>query len=244
MKNCIYRFLDEDENIIYIGKAKNLKKRLESHNHLSDECYSERAYIDYACFENEYEMDFAERYYIQKSNPKYNSKLADKPISFTSTELDNVKFEIYEINQIVVEKSKYQLEQFKLNELNMNNKIYRDVNIDLFDFMTLSQLLISESFEKICDDKKNNKKFSIKNVIKNYERYKYLKDNVFNTISAIRLEFQKKYKFLDISISFPKASLIPKELIDLESNSFQLYMGVKEKYKESESIYPIIFKCR
>lgn len=244
MKNCIYRFLDEDENIIYIGKSKNLKKRLEGHNHLSDECYSERAYIDYACFENEYEMDFAERYYIQKSNPKYNSKLVDKPISFTSTELDNMKFEIYEINQIVVEKSKYQLEQFKLNELNMNNKIYRDVNIDLFDFMTLAQLLISDSFEKLCDDKKDNKDFSIKNGIKNYERYKYLKDNVFNTISSIRLEFQRKYKLLDIRISFPKIELIPKKLIDLGNNSFQLYVVVKEKYKTTESIYPIIFKCR
>lgn len=244
MENCVYRFLDEDENIIYIGKAKNLKKRLDGHNHLPNECYSERAYIDYACFENEYEMDFAERYYIQKCNPKYNSKLADKPISFTSTELDNVKFEIYEINPIVVEKSKYQLEQLKINELSTDNKIYIDVNIDLFDFMALSQLIYSDSFQKIIDNNKNNKDFSIKNVIKNYDRYKYLKDNVYKVISSIKLELQKRYPILDISINYPKIKLVPKKLIDLENNSFTLYLTVKEKYKEEIIIYPIVFKCK
>lgn len=95
MENCVYRFLDEYENVIYIGKAKNLKNRLNNHKHLPESCYLEQAYIDYACFDNEHEMDFAERYYIQKLTPKYNTKLSDKPISFTSTELDNINFNIY-----------------------------------------------------------------------------------------------------------------------------------------------------
>lgn len=100
MENCVYRFLDKENNIIYIGKAKNLKNRLINHKHLSEECYKERTKIDYTCFENEYEMDFAERYYIQNLNPKYNKSLSDKPISFTSIELDNIKFKIYEIHKI------------------------------------------------------------------------------------------------------------------------------------------------
>ena len=28
MKNCVYRFLNKDNEIIYVGKAKNLKNRL------------------------------------------------------------------------------------------------------------------------------------------------------------------------------------------------------------------------
>ena len=41
LKNCVYRFLDKNNNIIYVGKAKNLKSRLNSHNHLSEKCYDE-----------------------------------------------------------------------------------------------------------------------------------------------------------------------------------------------------------
>lgn len=243
MENCVYRFLDEYENVIYIGKAKNLKNRLNNHKHLPESCYLEQAYIDYACFDNEYEMDFAERYYIQKLTPKYNTKLSDKPISFTSTELDNVKFDIYEINQIVVEKSKYQLEQLRLNELNEDEQIHIDVDIDLFDFMAISQLFYSDSFKKF-NVKSKNKDFSMKSIIKNYEKYKYLKDNVFERISAIKAALQKKYPLLDISIQFPAISLVPERLIDLENNSFTLYLVIKEKYKTDFIDYKMIFKCK
>lgn len=243
MKNCVYRFLDEYENVIYIGKAKNLKTRMNNHKHLPESCYLEQAYIDYACFDNEYEMDFAERYYIQKLTPKYNTKLSDRPISFTSTELDSIKFDIYEINQIVVEKSKYQLEQLRLNELNEEEQIYMDVDIDLFDFMAISQLFYSDSFQKF-NKKSKNEDFSMKSIIKNYEKYKYLKDNVFERISAIKSALQKKYPLLDISIQFPAISLVPKRLIDLENNSFTLYLVIKEKYKIDFIDYKMIFKCK
>lgn len=243
MENCVYRFLDEYENVIYIGKAKNLKNRLNNHKHLPESCYLEQAYIDYACFDNEYEMDFAERYYIQKLTPKYNTKLSDKPISFTSTELDNINFNIYEINQIVVEKSKYQLEQLRLNESNEDDQIHINVDIDLFDFMALSQLFYSNSYRKFFK-KSKDEDFSMKSIIKNYEKYKYLKDNVSERISAIRVGLQKKYPLLDISIQFPIISLVPERLIDLENNSFTLYLVVKEKYKTDDILYKMIFKCK
>lgn len=92
MENCIYRFLDRNENIIYIGKAKNLEKRLKRHRHLSEECYIECKYVEYTCFENEDEMELAELYYIKKLKPKYNIVGVGTHNIFKISELDNKKF--------------------------------------------------------------------------------------------------------------------------------------------------------
>ena len=42
MKNCVYRFLNKDNEIIYIGKTKDLDNRIKTHEHLPKECYLER----------------------------------------------------------------------------------------------------------------------------------------------------------------------------------------------------------
>ena len=89
MKNCVYRFLNKDNEIIYIGKATNLKNRIATHNHLPKSCYDERVKIEYIAFENEYEMDFAERYFIPKYKPKYNIILCDRVMSMSLSEFDN-----------------------------------------------------------------------------------------------------------------------------------------------------------
>lgn len=92
MKNCVYRFLDKNENIIYIGRAKNLENRLKGHRHLSEECYIECKYVEYTCFENEDEMELAELYYIKKLKPKYNIIGVGTHNIFNISELDNKKF--------------------------------------------------------------------------------------------------------------------------------------------------------
>ena len=88
MKNCVYRFVNENNEIIYIGKAKDLRNRINTHNHLPQECYEERIKIEYTSFKTETDMDFAERYYILTLNPKYNTVLANKKINITCSELD------------------------------------------------------------------------------------------------------------------------------------------------------------
>lgn len=86
--NCIYRFINYSNEIIYIGKAKDLKKRLKNHKHLSDECYSEIWKIEYCEFNSEYDMDFAERYFIPKVSPKYNTVLSNRSLGVCINELD------------------------------------------------------------------------------------------------------------------------------------------------------------
>lgn len=88
MKNCVYRFLNKDNEIIYIGKAKNLSARLSTHTHLPKECYDEKVEVEYIEFKTEDDMGFAERYYIMKFNPKYNTILSDKDFNLKSIDLD------------------------------------------------------------------------------------------------------------------------------------------------------------
>lgn len=95
MKNCVYQFLNKEEEIIYIGKAKDLDTRLRTHNHLPRECYEEIAYIKYCTFCSEYEMDLAERYYIPKIKPKYNMVLSDKYISMSIECFDSKEWRMY-----------------------------------------------------------------------------------------------------------------------------------------------------
>lgn len=88
MQNCVYRFLNKENEVIYIGKAKSLFGRLQCHTHLDENCYKERVKIEYISFETEYEMDLAERYFIPKFNPKYNTVFKDKSIILSISEFD------------------------------------------------------------------------------------------------------------------------------------------------------------
>ena len=97
MKNCIYRLIGNDREILYIGKAGNLKQRLSNHNHLPKGCYEKTKTIEYHSFYTKADMDFAEKYYISKYKPYYNDLLKED-ITIEVPELDNVVFELY--NQI------------------------------------------------------------------------------------------------------------------------------------------------
>lgn len=95
MKNCVYRFLNNNNEIIYIGKAVDLKNRMNNHTHLPVKCYEEKCKIEYTEFETEDDMDFAERYYILRENPKYNTVLSNKNMNISSFDLNNRLWKIY-----------------------------------------------------------------------------------------------------------------------------------------------------
>lgn len=93
--NCVYRFLDCNNNIIYIGKAKDLYSRMNSHGHLPSECYKQTKRVECCQFSSEYEMDLAERYFIPKINPKYNTVLNNLSINFSIEEFDKKQWNVY-----------------------------------------------------------------------------------------------------------------------------------------------------
>lgn len=86
-----YRFLNLAGEIIYVGRAENLVRRMESHarkGHLSATCYSRVYKVEFCTFNSEDDLDIAERYYISKFQPEYNVVFKDKKY-FTISELDS-----------------------------------------------------------------------------------------------------------------------------------------------------------
>ena len=98
MKNCLYRFLNGDGEVIYIGKAKDLKQRLNGHNHLPKECYEEIVAVQYISFNTEDDMDFAERYFVPKEQPKYNTIYKYRLLNINIKEFDNMRWINYDKN--------------------------------------------------------------------------------------------------------------------------------------------------
>lgn len=228
MNNCIYRFINRDNEIIYIGKAKDLNKRLNNHNHLTEECYEERAYIEYAKFDTEYEMDFAERYYIQKINPKYNTILAGKPISFNCEDLDNKAFKIYEINQYVVENTLKQIELLK------QENMFFELNTSIIELAGMFTIYKCDAF--LDTSKEQKKKF------KSYDKIKKWSDEFNYKLINHRIELERKYHLLDIRLTFKDIKNIGKYL-NLEESEYTMELKYKEKYKEEYRGLDFIIRC-
>lgn len=95
--------VNSNGEIIYIGKAKNLKSRIHNHTHLPKECYEERKKIEFIEFNTEEDMDFAERYFIPRYKPKYNTIWSEKRLTLKIKDFDELKwtpyFETYDFEQ-------------------------------------------------------------------------------------------------------------------------------------------------
>ncbi|WP_066714228.1 GIY-YIG nuclease family protein [Clostridium sp. Marseille-P299] len=95
LKNCIYRFINQNNETIYVGKAKKLRARLRGHNHLPEQCYQEIDRIEFTVFETEDEMNYAERYFIPMFKPKYNEMMIERSINIPIEQFDNAKWYVY-----------------------------------------------------------------------------------------------------------------------------------------------------
>lgn len=90
---CVYKFLDENNEIIYIGKTRDINIRMLQHfgsnGHLPKECYDSVKKIMYFNCNCGADMDILERYYIDKLKPKYNVRDVNLSLSF-SFQLDHI----------------------------------------------------------------------------------------------------------------------------------------------------------
>lgn len=90
-----YRFLDTLENIIYVGSAKNIDRRLRSHfngkqGHLGKGVYNQVARVE-ICKCEDYPGALAlEQFLINKYKPRYNKK--DKDHNINSKVVSNNEF--------------------------------------------------------------------------------------------------------------------------------------------------------
>ena len=82
-KPGVYKYYDGKNNLLYIGKAKDLKKRVSSyftgktHSRRISIMVSHIANIEFTIVENEYEALLLENSLIKKHQPKYNVNLKD-----------------------------------------------------------------------------------------------------------------------------------------------------------------------
>lgn len=78
-----YLFKDKNDNVIYVGKAKNLKKRISNYNRNYDSGIKTKyliknvSSIDFVITDNEIEAFILENTLIKKYQPKYNINLKD-----------------------------------------------------------------------------------------------------------------------------------------------------------------------
>jgi excinuclease ABC subunit C len=80
----IYKYYDEDRRLIYVGKAKSLKKRVSSYfskqtgvDRKTRKLVSEIRFIEFTIVNNEFEALLLENTLIKENQPKYNILLRD-----------------------------------------------------------------------------------------------------------------------------------------------------------------------
>lgn len=144
-KYYVYKFLNDNQEVLYVGKTTNLKDRMFKHfnsGHLSPECYSEVSSIRYIECKTDLEMTIKEIYFIDKYKPKYNSVFVNDESMDPIEEFDNIKWD----KEYKIEKQAKVIDKdlIKTNDINkLKNKI-----------ITLNKLLIdtTDKFFKATSD--------------------------------------------------------------------------------------------
>lgn len=103
---CVYRFLDVDGNVLYVGKTENIKARIRKHlstsGHLSKECYNRLDKIQFIAMKSVVLMDIKELYYINLYKPIFNSNHLIDEASFIISDFSNdiwIDFNDYSVSK-------------------------------------------------------------------------------------------------------------------------------------------------
>lgn len=89
----VYRMIDENSKVLYVGKAKNIKKRIVAYSHIDklpirlQQMVAQIARMEFVVVDNEAQALLLENEYIKKFEPKYNILLKDDK-SYPYLELD------------------------------------------------------------------------------------------------------------------------------------------------------------
>lgn len=82
MSFFLYKFIDSNENIIYIGRTNDIRRRIlkehfSDNTHLPSECYIDTTRVEYTEIVNESEEVAYEAVLINQCRPKYNTQFKD-----------------------------------------------------------------------------------------------------------------------------------------------------------------------
>ncbi len=176
-KYYVYRFLDKDKNILYVGKTSNMRKRFANHDHLTNEVDK----IEFIECKSSGEADWKEPYYINLFYSPYlkntefvnddsheitDLHLTDEWISYNAykygVSLDNLKDDI-NLNEVEV---------FYRNFVVRNSLIINPELIHIFDHkkMNLNERKENVLTQKWFTDHQNDDVKQLRNHLKNYFR--------------------------------------------------------------------------
>lgn len=131
--NYVYKLLDKNENVLYVGKTNDLKRRLTEHI-ANQEWKNEIDSLYYAVCRDDFEQRTYENYYIIKSNPKYNKQ--DKSFS-THIILPELKWKKFEDTE----------------KLNQDEEMKKRLFFLLDNWVLINDILdnVSEIFDGVTD---------------------------------------------------------------------------------------------
>lgn len=122
----LYRFINKKGDIIYVGKSKDIRKRLLFHfgtsGHLPEECYNETIKIEVLTLKTKTEMNIKELYYISKYSPKYNSLDKNEPVYYAELEKGDV-WKIYDLESETKKSDYHRITKLEKEVLDLKQKL-------------------------------------------------------------------------------------------------------------------------
>lgn len=142
-KYYVYRFLDKDENILYVGKTSNMRRRFVHHDYLNSQVDK----IEYIECQSSGEADWKEPYYINLFYSPYIRNTAF--INDDSHEVTDLH-----LNDIWIP---YEAYKDGINLDNLKDDIcLRELEVFYRDFVNHNALMINPELIHIFDNKKMN----------------------------------------------------------------------------------------
>ena len=266
LKNCIYKFISNNNEINYIGKAMNLDSRIRSHNHLPEECYNSTYAIEYSEFKTKTKDDIniLEKYFIAKYNPKYNEMYKDKDLTIEIEEVKNTNWKVYKNNNFAT-----------INYLNSIDDIEYELNniqidVDIMDYYLMFIMEQNYTFEFYKRYKEYQKRNNIEQLnlyriefeeLKNKDKLEELYllqnkvaseiirkiDDIFSNNSLLEYSMYLPQQYIKTQYGHPDRvmNLIQvNECINLSDNTFKLYIDYKSKYSDISKRLTVWIKCR
>ena len=101
--NCIYRWVNENNEIVYIGKTKDLVQRTRMHfvarnDELHKKWLTNNLRVEYVSFDEYGDCSVAEPYFIMKHKPIGNSDFTANDISISIPQFDELEWKEFDFN--------------------------------------------------------------------------------------------------------------------------------------------------
>lgn len=241
----VYKFLDKDNTILYVGKAKNLKNRLSSYfGNKKHQAYKTRVlvknadHIDYTIVETETDALLLENTLIKRHQPRYNVMLKDGK-SYVYLCIKNERFpRVFFTRRVVKDGSQYfgpYTSKYRMN-------IILEIIKKLFQLRTctlnLNEKAIADGKYKVCleyhiknckgpceakesEEAYNDKINQIKNILRG--KFKPVKDYIKQEMNvyAEQMQFEKAQEYkekLDAFTNYQsKSTVVNTTIADLDA---------------------------